>query len=97
LKWIRIKLFTARIDSHVIMTENYTQNDGSTAYKVTDLAVELLKLVREKMILTACFLAQSLNTEFDSFVKATIDLKRLYLTLVWYHEKSYVNSTMGSM
>jgi len=54
---------------YIIMTENYTQNDGSTAYKLTGLSVEILKFVCEKMNLTTVFLAPSFNLEFDSFVK----------------------------
>jgi hypothetical protein len=40
-----IKLGTLGFDPYVIMTENYTQNDGSTAYKLTGLSFEILKLV----------------------------------------------------
>jgi len=40
-----IKLGTVGIDPYVIMTENFTQNDGSSAYEVTGLSVEELKLV----------------------------------------------------
>jgi len=56
------------IDPYVIMTENYTQTDGSTAYKLTGLSVEILKLVCEKMNLTTLFLAPSPNLDLDSFV-----------------------------
>jgi hypothetical protein len=38
-----IKVGTAGIDPFVIMTENCTQNDGSTAYKPTGLSVDILK------------------------------------------------------
>ena len=45
---------------------NYTQNDGSTAYKVTGSAGEIFKLVFDKLNLTAVFLATSLNIVIDS-------------------------------
>jgi len=64
-----IKVGTRGIDPYVIMTENYTQNDGSTAHKLTGLSVEILNLVCEKMNLTAVFLAPSINMEMASFVK----------------------------
>ena len=38
-----IKVGTIGIDPSVIMTENYTQNDGSTAYKLTGLTDEIVK------------------------------------------------------
>jgi len=64
-----IKFGTFGFKPYVIMTENYTQNDGSTEYKLTGLSVEILKFVCEKMNLTTRFLAPSPNSEFDSFVK----------------------------
>ena len=65
-----IKLGTLGITPFLIMTENYTQKDGSTAYKLTGLSVEILKLVCEKMNLTIVFLAPSLNLGVQSFVKS---------------------------
>ena len=56
------------------MTENCTQNDGSTAYKLTGLSVEILKLVCEKMNLTTVFLPPSLNIELDSTFKKMVEL-----------------------
>jgi len=56
------------------MTENYTQNDGSTVYKLTGLSVDIVKLVCEKMNLTTLFLAPSLNLELDSSVKQMAEL-----------------------
>jgi ABC-type amino acid transport substrate-binding protein len=56
------------------MTENYTQNDGSTAYRVTGLSVEILQLVCEKMNLTTVFLAPSLILDLNSFGKEKADL-----------------------
>ena len=64
------KLGTFGIDPFVIMTENNTQNNGSTVYKLTGLSVEILKLICEKINLTIVFLAPSLNFEFQSFVKS---------------------------
>jgi len=52
-----IKLGTIGIEPYVIMTENYTQNDGSTEYRLTGLSVEILQLVCQKMNLTTVFLA----------------------------------------
>jgi hypothetical protein len=70
-----IKVGTAGIEPCVIPTENYKQNDGSTASKVTGFSVEILKLVCEKMNLTTIFLPPSLNMELDSFVKETAELE----------------------
>jgi len=70
-----IKVGTVGMDPYVIMTEHYTQNDGSTAYKVTGLSVEILKFVCEKMNLTTVFLAPSLNLDVDSFFEAKVDLE----------------------
>jgi len=69
-----IKLSTVGFDPFVIMTENLTQNDGSTAYKLTGLTVEILKSVCKKLNLTYVFLPPSLNIDFDSFTKAFTDL-----------------------
>ena len=70
-----IKVGTIGISPFVIMTENYTQNDGSTVYKLTGLSVEILKLVCEKMNLTALFLAPSLNLVFDSAINQIAELE----------------------
>jgi hypothetical protein len=70
-----IKLGTLGVDPFVIMSENYTQKDGSTAYKLTGLSVEILKLVCEKMNLTILFLAPSLNVNLESFVKSIGELE----------------------
>jgi len=70
-----IKVGTIGISPFVILTENYTQNYGSTVYKLTGLSVDILKLVCEKMNLTALFFAPSLNTEFDLFVKQISELE----------------------
>jgi hypothetical protein len=69
-----IKIGTAGIDPYVIMTENYTQNDGSTAYKITGLSVEVLKLVCEKMNLSAIFLPPTLNVELESYAITLAEL-----------------------
>jgi hypothetical protein len=69
-----IKVGTVGIDPYVITTKNYTQNDGSTAYKVTGLSAGILQMVCEKMNLTTVFLAQSLNVELDSFLKEMTEL-----------------------
>jgi len=70
-----IKLGIFGFEPWVIITENYTQTDGSTAYELTGLSVEVLKMVCEKMNLTTLFLAPSLNSEFDSFVKLSAELE----------------------
>jgi hypothetical protein len=49
------KVGTVGIDPFVIMTENYTQNGGSIAYRVTGLSVEILQLVCEKKKPDNCF------------------------------------------
>ena len=69
-----IKVGTIGIDPYVIMIENYTHNDGSTAYKLTGLAVDILKFVCEKMNLTTILLPPSLNSEFHLYLKETWDL-----------------------
>ena len=69
-----IKVGTVGIDPFVVMTENYKENDCSTAYRVTGLSVEILKLVCQKMNLTTVFLAPSLNVEKDSYVKEITEL-----------------------
>jgi hypothetical protein len=58
----------------VIITENYTQNDGSIAYKLTGTSVEIVKLVCDKMNLTTIFLPPLLNIKLDSFVKRLSEL-----------------------
>jgi len=69
-----MKVGTVGIDPYIIMTESYTQNDGSIAYKLTGLSVDILKLVCEKMNLTSVFLEPSLNMEIDSYVKVFTEL-----------------------
>ena len=69
-----VKVGTVGFDPYVIMTENYTQNDGSTAYRLTGLSVEIHQLVWKKMNLTTVFLAPSLNMELDSYVKVFTEL-----------------------
>jgi hypothetical protein len=63
------------IDPYVIITENYTQNDGRISYKLTGLSVEILKFVCEKMNLTTIFFPPSLNIEFNSLVKEIADVE----------------------
>jgi hypothetical protein len=70
-----IKVGTVGIDPFVIMTENYTENDGSIAYKLTGLTVDVIKLVCEKMNLTAIFLTPSLNMELDSGIEKLAELE----------------------
>jgi len=69
-----IKVGTVGIDPYVIMTENYTQNDGITEYRLTGLSVDILKLTCEKLNLTTIFLEPSLNMEMDSVVKGITEL-----------------------
>jgi len=70
-----IKVGTLGDDPCVIMTENFKQNDGSTAYKLTGLSVEILKSVCQKLNLTYVFLPPSLNIEFDSYTKTFSELE----------------------
>jgi hypothetical protein len=70
-----IKVEAAGIDHNVIITENYTHNDGSSVYKPTGLSVEILKLICEKISLTTMFLPPSLNMEIDSIVKEVSQLE----------------------
>jgi hypothetical protein len=70
-----IKVGIVGIDPFVFMEENRTQNCGRIAYKLKGLSVEILKLVCEKMNLTAVFLPPLLNMEWDSFVKAITELE----------------------
>ena len=51
-----IKLGNVGFDPYVIMTENVTQKDGSTAYKVSGISVEIIKYVCEWLNLTYLFL-----------------------------------------
>jgi len=69
-----IKVGTVGVDPYVIMTENFTQNDGSTAYKMTGLSVEIIKYVCEWLNLTYVFLPPSVNTDFDSYVERFSEL-----------------------
>jgi hypothetical protein len=69
-----IKVGYVGIDPIVIMTENYTQKDGSTAFKLTGVSVEILQLVCQKMNLTTVFLPPSLKVEMDSYVKERTEL-----------------------
>jgi hypothetical protein len=52
------------------MKDNYKQNVGSTAYKLTGISVEILKLVCEKINLTTVFLAPSLKKDVESAGKS---------------------------
>jgi hypothetical protein len=70
-----IKVGSVGIDPYVIMTENYTEIDGRSSYKLTGLSVEILKYVCEKMNLTTIFFPPSLNLELDSFVKEVSDVE----------------------
>jgi len=59
-----IKLSTIYFKTILFVTGKYSQNDGSTAYEVTGLSVEMLKSVCEKMNLTNVLpeTQQSLNS-----------------------------------
>jgi len=70
-----IKVGTIGIDPTVIMTESFTQNDGSTAYKVTGLSVVIIKYVCEKLNLTYIFLPPSVNIELDTYAKTLTELE----------------------
>jgi len=69
-----MKVGTIGISPFVIMTENYTQNDGGTVYELTGMSVDILKFVSDKMNLTAVFLEPSLNLELRSIIKQISDL-----------------------
>jgi len=69
-----IKISTVGVDPYVIMTENITQNDGSTAYKVTGLSVEIVKYVCEWLNMTYVFLPPSVNIELDSYINSLNEL-----------------------
>jgi hypothetical protein len=70
-----IKVGTVGIDPFVIMTENYTQNDGSTAYRLTGLSVDVLQLVCQKKNLTTAFLPPLLNLDLDSYLNTFTELE----------------------
>ena len=55
------------MEPYVIVTDTYTHNNGSTAYKVTGLSVEILKAVCEKMNLTVNILAPQRPWTFEFF------------------------------
>jgi hypothetical protein len=62
------------IDPYVIVTENYTQNNGSTAYKLTGLSIEILKFVCDKINLTTVFLPPVLTVRNDLLEKQFVNL-----------------------
>jgi hypothetical protein len=62
------------ISPNVIMTENNTHNNGSTEYRLTGGAVEILKSIVEKMNLTACFLPPMLKFELETGMKMAAEL-----------------------
>jgi hypothetical protein len=70
-----IKVANIGVDPYVILTGNYTQNDGSTGYKVTGLSVEIVDLVFEKMNLTAVFLPPAISTESDPYFEVLSDFE----------------------
>jgi hypothetical protein len=70
-----IKVATIGVDPQVILTENYTQNDGSTGYKVTGLSVDILVIVLQKMNLTTVFLPPEISTEADPYINVLSDLE----------------------
>jgi hypothetical protein len=69
-----LNVSTVGISPSVIMTENNTHNDGSTEYRLTGAAVEILELVGEKMNLTACFLPPLLKLELETTIKMIVEL-----------------------
>jgi len=71
---VPIKVDTLGIEPFVTMTENYTQNYGSTAYRLTGLSVEILKFVCQKMNLKTLYLAPLLIMEMDSYLKEISEL-----------------------
>ena len=70
-----IKVSTIGIDPYVILTQNYTQNGGSTEYRVTGLSVDILVLVFEKMNLTTVFLPPGISTEPGPYFKVLSDFE----------------------
>ena len=69
LMGLPIKVAVLGKDPGVIIAENCTQYDDSTAYKQTPMSVEIVLLACKKMNLTAIFLPPSLNLDLESFVK----------------------------
>jgi len=69
-----IKVGTVGIDPYVIMTANFTNNDGSTAYNVTGLSVEILKYVCKCLNLTYIFLPPSQNIDIETYLKTFNEL-----------------------
>ena len=69
-----IKVGTVGVNPYVIMTENYTQNDGSTAYKMTGLSLDIMKYVCEWLNLTYVFLPPSVNIELKAYLKTVMEL-----------------------
>jgi len=64
-----IKLATVGFSPYVVLTRKYTQNDGSTAYEMTGLSVEVLKFVCEVMNLTIIFLEPQQELILETCVK----------------------------
>jgi hypothetical protein len=70
-----IKVATIGTDPAVILTETNKLDDGSIAYKVTGLSVEILALVCEKMNLTTVFLPPETGAEPESYFRVLPDLE----------------------
>ncbi|XP_033611240.1 uncharacterized protein LOC117283066 [Cryptotermes secundus] len=70
-----IRVATYGIDPYVILTDNYTRNDGTTVYRLGGLSVEILSLVCEKMNLKTVFSPPSINLELESAITQLSDLQ----------------------
>jgi hypothetical protein len=70
-----IRVGTIGPEPHVILTDNYIRNDGSIAYKLTGLSLEIFHLVCENMNLTTTFFPPSLSIEEDSYFRVMADLQ----------------------
>jgi hypothetical protein len=70
-----IRVGTIGPEPHVILTDNYTRNDGSIAHKLTGLSLEIFHLVCENMNLTMTFFPPSLSIEEDSYFRVMADLQ----------------------
>jgi hypothetical protein len=62
-----IRVSTLGIDPYVILTGNYTQNDGSVVYKLRGLFLQILHLVCEKITLMI-FLPTSVSMKWTQFL-----------------------------
>ncbi|XP_021941935.1 uncharacterized protein LOC110840925 [Zootermopsis nevadensis] len=70
-----IRVASVGIEPYLILTDNYTRNDGSVEYKLTGLSVEILRVVCKKMNLTTIFLSPSIGMKEGPYMKEASDLQ----------------------